>query len=779
MNKLDEDGKLSSNGFSPSDLELLYTIGCMVGIAVENTQLLDDARVRLKELQQLQAATEAIASSLSLDDVLHNIVSYSGLPVSADYVSILIVGDKGELLTSREKFGGVIPLYERAKAQGTTDTVILGKEPVFSEDTELTWSRDASLLQAGVRAYAAFPLIIDSRVLGVLYFHYKVPTRFQNKFPLLKALVNQAAGAVQNARLYQLSQSALNLGQIISSTLKQQSSLQTVVDEMTKLIGIDQAGIVLFDDNKEFGHVVAASEREGGRMETTDRIPLRNNPSIETILSTKRPYPIYDARNDPSLQIISDLVEKWGVQSMLLVPLVAAGEVIGTLGLDAVREKRHFSPEEIGLCQLIATWLATAIKNSTLYEEAQEQRRRLQSFLGTVTTKLVKHTDLEGLYEFIVHSGAGHLNAGNCGLFLNDPEVGRLEMVAWSQSVARTSYAPRTLGSQELSDDLNARVASTGEPIQWVRDSNHAAETELRGGDIQLSASHSEDLNSLLIVPVFSADRSRIIGVLRVENKQTVNRGVGFTEFDRDLLTTLADQVAKDIDLHEDYARMRANAALGERDRLTGDLHEALNLFHSGVMVNADLAEYWLKREEYANVADRLMAVRRVAKFIVAELRHILEDLRDPVLTKSGLVVALEKYTELLGTEWIRFTSNVDVALPFDVSFALFRTAQAALHNAVKHSGVGDRPNGLVDVSLRLKNGYIILRVADNGRGFDLKATKAAYPAPYGLERMKKLAADLGEPLRIITRPDRGTIVVACTPLKEVLDAKQDKSFTC
>jgi signal transduction histidine kinase len=126
----------------------------------------------------------------------------------------------------------------------------------------------------------------------------------------------------------------------------------------------------------------------------------------------------------------------------------------------------------------------------------------------------------------------------------------------------------------------------------------------------------------------------------------------------------------------------------------------------------------------------------------------------------EGLVAALNKQVAVLRT---RYKLIVDTEMHFepDVSLevkqSLYRIAQEALHNTVKHARA-------TKVILRLARqaNDILLEIQDNGKGFD---TKGSFPGHLGLRSMHERMAKVNGTLTIESHPGRGTCVSARVPL--------------
>ena len=167
---------------------------------------------------------------------------------------------------------------------------------------------------------------------------------------------------------------------------------------------------------------------------------------------------------------------------------------------------------------------------------------------------------------------------------------------------------------------------------------------------------------------------------------------------------------------------------------------------------------------------DRALAL---AKRVVREARHVIEDLRPTALDDFGLASALRLEAEELTKEGWRvvYEENLGgVRLSPETETALYRVAQEALNNAKKHAGApGAR------VRLGLRRGRVRLEVGDEGRGFDPSASprnNGGRGERVGLAGMRERVDLLGGELSITSAPGSGTTVVAEVPLEEDPEAK-------
>ncbi|HIC89053.1 MAG TPA: GAF domain-containing protein, partial [Anaerolineae bacterium] len=206
---------------------------------------------------------------------------------------------------------------------------------------------------------------------------FRIPERGNDEIADLARAFNQMSRAVRD-RMEELS-SLSQISQALVSTLEVQEILQTAIREFARIFQIEQSGLVLFDETMEWGEVVADYQEAPHGSVIGLRIPLRDNPSIEYILANRRPLAVSDAQGDPVLAPVHDVMRRRHVKSILLVPLIVKGKIIGTIGLDSLRTQRTFTPSEINLAQTIANQIAVAVENAHLYAEVLAEKSKFET----------------------------------------------------------------------------------------------------------------------------------------------------------------------------------------------------------------------------------------------------------------------------------------------------------------------------------------------------------------------------------------------------------------
>lgn len=195
-------------------------------------------------------------------------------------------------------------------------------------------------------------------------------------------------------------QEILLLNRVIAtatSSLDLRAVLHTICQELAHFFNLPQAAFALLNDKKDHLTIVAEYLEEGRIPALGTVIPVDNNLATQEVLRTHKPIVIEDAQNDPRQAALHDIARRRGTRSVLIIPLLVRGEVLGTLGLNAT-EYRVFTQAEIELVQNIASAASQSLANAQLYEAVQQElaeRRRAEAELAQARDKALEASRLK------------------------------------------------------------------------------------------------------------------------------------------------------------------------------------------------------------------------------------------------------------------------------------------------------------------------------------------------------------------------------------------------
>ncbi|GII30761.1 GAF domain-containing sensor histidine kinase [Planotetraspora mira] len=255
-------------------------------------------------------------------------------------------------------------------------------------------------------------------------------------------------------------------------------------------------------------------------------------------------------------------------------------------------------------------------------------------------------------------------------------------------------------------------------------------------------------LKDFLGVPI--QDGEEVLGIIFLSNKKTPG---GFTEADEDLLTMFAAHAAIALTNARLYERGRELTVVEERTRMARDLHDSVSQKLFSLRLTARAAAS-LMRSDPERAAREIDQVERMAGEALAELRAVIVELRPAELDRHGLVETLRKHADLLDRlhpTSVTFTFDGDPPgdLPALAEIAVFRVAQEALHNALRHACA-------TSVAVRVSHDppRLVLEVSDDGMGFDEAGGRGL-----GLASMNDRAEAAGGSLTVVSRPGHGTMI--------------------
>jgi len=214
----------------------------------------------------------------------------------------------------------------------------------------------------------------------------------------------------------------------------------------------------------------------------------------------------------------------------------------------------------------------------------------------------------------------------------------------------------------------------------------------------------------------------------------------------------------------------------GERKRVARELHDDTSQALNAILMSVDTVRLSLSPDD--PLVERLSAMREHCLTTLHGLHQVIRDLRPPVLDDLGLASAIRwvlesrlrergiDYNLLVETSWRNAAARSDLGLErADVELLLFRVIQEAVTNIVKHAEATQ-----VKVTLCLEGAQVVLRVHDDGIGFDpdslgTDSDDRAAVGGYGILGMQERVALLDGNMTIRSAPGEGTEITVAVPI--------------
>jgi PAS domain S-box-containing protein len=373
-----------------------------------------------------------------------------------------------------------------------------------------------------------------------------------------------------------------------------------------------------------------------------------------------------------------------------------------------------------------------------------ERRRHIAESLVDILGALNSDQPLGDVLNYIATQAGRLLGTRAIGIYKLEGEAGRLTVQA-----AKGLLLTYVAGSKIPIGQGALRQAMVLRKPVSVLDVAAALSDD---GDLVLDArsraragSWIDVYRSLLAVPIVVQDQ--VYGGIVLY----YSKAGAFSDEDVDLALAFADQIALAIENAWLRDQVRHAAVRAERDRLARDLHDAVTqTLFSASLVAETLPRVWERRPEVGRQA--LQDLHRLTRGALAEMRTLLLELRPAALIEKPLGELLVPLTEAAASRTqvpIKLAVEGDRKLPGEVQIVLYRIAQEALNNVAKHADASQ-----VTVDLCCGPGWALLRVCDDGKGFDPADVETGR---MGLSIMRERAEGVGASLEIDSRPECGT----------------------
>ena len=223
--------------------------------------------------------------------------------------------------------------------------------------------------------------------------------------------------------------------------------------------------------------------------------------------------------------------------------------------------------------------------------------------------------------------------------------------------------------------------------------------------------------------------------------------------------SAIADQAAVAVENARLLLAVQEKAALEERQRLARELHDSVSQGLYGIVLGAQAARASLEAD-HEHARESLDYVISLARATHMEMRSLIFALHPEELASVGIVEALQRSALAIGERHeLHIETHLckEPDLPLETKEALYRVAQEALHNIVKHARATS-----CQLSLLPGEGGLLLEIQDDGVGFD---PANLFPGHLGLHSMRERMALLGGSLELTSQPGKPTCVRAIIPM--------------
>jgi PAS domain S-box-containing protein len=352
----------------------------------DRKQAEDALQQRAAQLALLNEIGHRVTAFLDLDEVLIRAARLIQEGFGFHHVGLFTRASDPDRLVMRARAGEFAlplpPAHSVELGEGLVGWVGLHGETLLANDVDAEPRYlNPHPERLPTRSELSIPIRIGDEIVGVLDLQSPQPNSFDpSDVTTLETLADQLAVAISNARLYsqaaQRNRELTLLNRVIAATAAGEaliSVLEAVCRELALAFELPQAAAALLNKEKTRAEIVAEYLALGQPSALGKSIPVTAGSAAQDLMAQKTPLVIQDAQADPRQASVHDLLRQRGSTSLLVLPLVVDGEVMGSLGLSAI-EARDFSPEEVNLAWRVAEQVSSVLARVRL----QEERRQLE-----------------------------------------------------------------------------------------------------------------------------------------------------------------------------------------------------------------------------------------------------------------------------------------------------------------------------------------------------------------------------------------------------------------
>lgn len=591
--------KQEAHAYAPADGQVASALANQVAVALENARLFEEAQDRAAALQSrsqrlalLNRVSSTLAGSLDQNSILQAAIDEMVQATGADQGGVILFDEvqavgRLELQSPSNPDGSVEMMLVSLEDNPVILHLLQTRTPLVVDDVqqdERVKSMRRALEQRGVKSTVLIPLILANTLIGILMVDSTRERRHfeAEQIELAQTITNQVAISVQNAQLFQETVARQRELSILSDASREMASsldMHTVADTAADyfLRSLDIAGCAVstLDESGELVTLVEKTRDANAPLPSLRR-NLINLPAMRRVVAERKGMTIRAATAELGSSQVS-WMRRRGITSMLVLPLLSRGDVVGLVELWYRDPNRQFEDRETRTARALAASVATSLENARLHDQTEARLVELGA-LNELSRALTQIISIEDLYHLLPPQLDRVLGTRSLTIALRNPSTGQL---SFPLDVA--GGKPRPGGAAGYSHDLYHYVIDSGQPLLTRR--NAAVELEELGYE-----QDEPGLKSLLAVPFASG---MVAGVLAVKDFE---REGAFSEASLRVVNPLATQVAVAIEnarlYNELEDRLSETTTLQEVSRVVNSALDLQEIFERVVRELAQAFHY-------------------------------------------------------------------------------------------------------------------------------------------------------------------------------------------
>ena len=409
--------------FSLDDISLYSALADQAAVAIDKAHLYAENERRLREQTALREAGLVISSTLDQDAVLFHIVQQLVQVLDATSACLCNYNPETATVAILAQYIGPqagpaeqAPGFAAANAASSGLPGLLnfftGQADSFRvqhwDDPDLEPSLRRHMQQSGAKTVLVVPLRIGGRVVAyVELWESRQRRQFSvEEIALIQGIAQQAAIAIENARLYRQAQQEINerrqaeqalqryagrlaalhdIDRTILTVQSPEEVAQAALSHIQQMIPCCRASVVAFDLKTGSATVLAA--RLKGEVQWGERLAVSTAEFETGVLKQGQVYRVDDTQVGARLRTVDQKLFEEGVRSFINVPLQAGGELIGSLNLGS-DHPHAFDAENLDIAREVASSLALAIHQARLHQQTRQYAATKAALLDEVNHRV-------------------------------------------------------------------------------------------------------------------------------------------------------------------------------------------------------------------------------------------------------------------------------------------------------------------------------------------------------------------------------------------------------
>ncbi|HXX46486.1 MAG TPA: diguanylate cyclase [Candidatus Acidoferrales bacterium] len=367
-------GTPDNRSFTPAERRLLLALGQQIGMAVENSYLIQQTSRRTEELHVLNEIGRALSSTLDLDALLERVYSEMrrGIDVSSFFIAFYQPRSSEVRFEIEVNEGERIAKRTRSAGNHMVEYVVRSGQPLLVREYYPEQCKKLGFQPLrSVGSMCAVPLIIYDRPVGVMAVHSAKERAFdEGHVEFLRVLASEASIAMENARLFAEEQKKSRHLAMINSvsshaitTLDPGEMLAKITAEMEKHLSYDHIGVAVLDYSAK--ELVVEAEA-GARREAVGRRIVLGEGLIGQVARSGQIGIVREATASTPRLILP------GSAAGVALPVNYGEQFLGVLYVES-SEPCDFPEQDVLLLRTLADLFAGALHNALTFQKAQEQ----------------------------------------------------------------------------------------------------------------------------------------------------------------------------------------------------------------------------------------------------------------------------------------------------------------------------------------------------------------------------------------------------------------------